>query len=147
MTLIEILVVLGMMAGIIALTALAPIHDFSLLEPRKDRETLMDALLFARGRAISGMCSADDCARGAPHGVFVDDSSIVIFEGPSYEERNRDADYAFPRASDATLEGDHEFLFFSRGGALARSIHEETRPRYRITVSGEGRIEASSLEP
>jgi prepilin-type N-terminal cleavage/methylation domain-containing protein len=147
MTLIEILVVLGMAAALVTVAAIGSMHDFSAIESRSDRETLMDALLFARSRALRGSCSIGGCEQGAVHGVFVSGDSIIVFEGNSYAERNEDADYPFPRTG-GDLHGDAEFLFPPRGAAgSARTAFSEGHPRFWITVSLDGRIEQSSREP
>src|SRR3989344_4444854 len=82
-TLIEMLVVLGMIAIILSLT---PLLDFGALGAQtfhSDRDALVALLQHARGEAVSNICRGN-CSDGKPHGVKIENDKFIMFQGGGF---------------------------------------------------------------
>lgn len=85
MTLIEILVVLGLVALIGGFSMVMGVDSFRKQIFRSDRDLLISSLHRARALAISntcfGACPGND---GLPHGVRIELGQFIIFQGDTF---------------------------------------------------------------
>ena len=88
---------------------------------QQDEALRTDALALARARSQAGRCGAADCTIGSPHGVRIEPSLFIVFQGASYGERDPDQDLSFPRGERAAAPAG-EFVFGHGTGRI------ETRP-------------------
>lgn len=50
-----------------------------------DQEVIVIAALQkARSEAMSGVCNGAGCAAGLPHGIYITQNSVIIFQGNTY---------------------------------------------------------------
>jgi len=135
-TLIELLIVLGLTALLIAGAGMVSFEQFGATHSREDRNALIDALLLARARAQSD--------GNAAHGVYIENDRFIVFEGSSYALRTSKQDTAFPHSS-SRFTGDIEFLFVSGSGRAqhASSVRIGEHPEYLVDVTQSGSITSS----
>jgi prepilin-type N-terminal cleavage/methylation domain-containing protein len=91
-TLIEMLVVLGVIAALGAVVAVSP-DLYRGYGGRGARDTLVVALMHARAEAMHGVCAGSSCTGAQAHGVHIDEAEgrlqdIVLFEGSAYVSGN-----------------------------------------------------------
>ncbi|MES2668096.1 MAG: hypothetical protein V4644_00160 [Patescibacteria group bacterium] len=128
-----------------AASSFVTLSDLSASERRTHADTAIDALLLARSRAQSGMCSEEECVRGRPHGVYKDAGKLTVFEGETYRQRFTEADLSFEAPASGLSFGE-EITFSAKGaraGALS-SFDAGAGPLYRIHVSRDGGIDVAS---
>ena len=81
-TLIEVVVVLGLFAAILAATAFIGIQSYRRYAFYTQRNLAISALQKARSLALSNICLGPNCTGGQPHGVhFTSDGRCEIFQG------------------------------------------------------------------
>lgn len=142
-TLVEIVVVLGVVA-MSASVALFVSHDQLRGEGfRDERDTLVTLLQHARAEAMSGVCGSAACTAGAPHGIEILPDSFVLFEGDAYASRALSEDVAIAHSSHIAYSGAHEIVFQAGSGNAAAStieIHSAEGKSSAITVGDAGQI-------
>jgi prepilin-type N-terminal cleavage/methylation domain-containing protein len=95
-TLVEMIIVLGLVGMIASLVAFQNLSAYSRLLGQTDGETIRSSLIKARSDAMNGVCTGDSCEDILPHGIRVTKSDVTIFEGTSYDLRVTSADQLFP---------------------------------------------------
>lgn len=90
-TLIEILVVMGMIAIIASLGLFMSIGSFQGSNFRNERSNILSALYKARNQAMNNVCFGT-CSGGAPHGVHFETSKFTIFQGVDWTSRTASVD-------------------------------------------------------
>lgn len=85
MTLIEVLVVLGLVAIVGGFSLVMGVDTFKKQIFRSDRDLLISALQRARALAISNTCFGPTCTTGLPHGVRIEPEQFIIFQGNSFD--------------------------------------------------------------
>ncbi len=95
LTLIEILISVGIMAGVMAAAFFLSVKYYYSYAATNERSALVSVLLKARSEAINNVCFGDDCTGGRPHGVKIvydagtrEIEKYVIFQGESYDEED-----------------------------------------------------------
>lgn len=83
-SLIEILVVLGILGIVGAFTVIVSIDSFRSQTFRSERDVIVSALHKARSQAINNICLGSGCSGGLMHGLHVENGSYTIFQGPTY---------------------------------------------------------------
>ena len=88
-TLIEILVVMGLLAIMAGLGLLMSMETFRGNSFRNERDTLVSALQMARSQAMDNMCFGGGCTDGKSHGVYIQTDggnvqNYIIFQGDTY---------------------------------------------------------------
>ncbi len=98
-TLIEILVVIGLIAIVAGFTLATTFDAFRGYGYRNERDILISSLHKARSQAVSNICIGSPCTEGKPHGVHIDSDPVshlvlhyVIFQGTTYAGRDVTAD-------------------------------------------------------
>lgn len=85
-TLIEILVVLGLIAVLLSLGLTMNMNTFKDYLFRNDKNSVIVALQKARSQAINNLCVGPDCGSGLPHGVHFEKGFFTIFQGQIYSD-------------------------------------------------------------
>ena len=83
-TLIEILVVIGLLIVIGGFTAFVSLESYRSAIFKDDRSLLVSALLKARSQAINNMCFGAGCTDGLSHGVHIESGAYTVFQGTTY---------------------------------------------------------------
>jgi prepilin-type N-terminal cleavage/methylation domain-containing protein len=84
-TLIEVVIVIGLIVIIAAFTLVVSLDDYRGYGFRNERDVVVAVLQKARSQAINNMCFGDSCTDGVPHGVyFGTPGKYVIFQGAGY---------------------------------------------------------------
>lgn len=137
-TLIEILVVLGMGTILISAGSFVSAGQLSAIGMRQDYETLTDTLLLARSQSQSGFSEESSDSVG----VHVSTRAITIFQGSSYTERDRSADFTVPRTTEIENASQYDFVFHRGSGRAAEdvAILFDADPDLGINVSETGII-------
>lgn len=82
-SLIEIVVVIGLLAIIGGFFMLTNIDTYRSYLFRGERDNIVEALQKARSRAINNICFGASCSNGRPHGVrFESGGDFIIFQAP-----------------------------------------------------------------
>lgn len=134
MSLIEVLVVIGMLSLVIAGGAVATANDLTISSNRDDRDRLLDALLRARTRSMLDT---------SVYGVHTTEYAFTVFRGESFDARDPQFDFALPR-SRTHMDPEDSSIVFSRGFP-ANPVQYALDHRTIVEVSERGRI--SSLRP
>ena len=87
-TLIEVIMVMGLMAVVAGLTAFFSLDDYRAYAFRGERDLIVNVLTKARGQAMSNVCLGSPCTEGKAHGVRVDEANkrYIIFQETTYTE-------------------------------------------------------------
>ncbi len=91
-TLIEILVVMGMLAIVGGFGLIVSMDSFRNYSFKDERDVIVSALQKARSQSINNMCFGSNCSDGKPHGVKILPGQYVIFQGPDYIDRDSAVD-------------------------------------------------------
>lgn len=86
-TLIEMLVVIGLMAIIGTIALVLSFDSYRSYSFRNDRDLIIATFEKARSQAINGVCKPTlliPCTSGVPHGVHVGTGQLTIFQGTTY---------------------------------------------------------------
>ena len=99
-TLIEVLVVMGILAILSTMGYLVAIDFYKSYAFNAERDTIVSLLQKARAASLSNI-------NQSPHGVYFDDtdSQYVVFQGPNYAGRNQVLDQSVPYAPGITRGG------------------------------------------
>lgn len=148
-TLIEMMIILGIISVLTGITLSAGIGDYSRGFSRADRETIESSLREARDMALHGICRKPSCSALASHGVFITSQKLVLFEGPNFSQRFIPADETIPLLGTSSVEGSREILFQAGSGNIAAltsfSIQGADGRTERISINTYGAI-ATDLE-
>lgn len=90
-TLIEILVVMGMIAVIASLGLFMSMGSFQGSSFRNERSNVISALYKARSQAINNVCVGATCTSGISHGVHFETGKFTIFQGISWSDISHDS--------------------------------------------------------
>lgn len=138
-TLIEILVVMGMLALIGALTVFVSMDTYRGSSFRSDRDLLVALLQHARAESVHNICAVSSCTDGASHGVYIGATSYTIFQGASYAGRVVADDQNFTEDGTVTRAGASEVVFAALSGTVAAQT--------TITLSGDNKTSVITIEP
>ena len=134
-TLIEVLVVIGILTIIFALVG--PIAYNFYLDYQFDSEyNLLGALLrYSRNLSMVNHNESD-------HGFYVGVSDLVVFQGASYATRVVSQDKTFPRAAAVSVSGPTEVIFSALSGRTASTTYtvSDGRKNRDIYVNVEGLV-------
>ena len=149
-TLIEVLILLGMLATVTAATSGMSAGSFARVRVRMDQSTLVDTLHRAQSAAMQGVCTESICHRGVSHGVRIERDRFVLFSGASYASRSAAEDEVIIRSSDSEIDGAQEFSFARMSGAAVpegEAVFRLDGRRLIVSVRASGLIETSTLSP
>ncbi len=142
MTLMEILVVLGLVALIGGFSMVMGVDSFKKQIFRSDRDLLISTLHRARALAISNTCFGPLCTDGLPHGVKIESDRFIIFQGSSY---NPDDEYneVVEKTGGAFVTGLAEIVFQPLSGEVFTAgdiIISDSGTVSTTTIGSEGQI-------
>ena len=92
LTLIEVLVVMGMIVILVGLGLVLSMDTFRGFTFRSERDTLVALLQQARSQAINNVCLGTACTNGRPHGVKIESNLYTMFQGPDYAAHDSGVD-------------------------------------------------------
>ncbi|HUO56446.1 MAG TPA: hypothetical protein VMU27_03370 [Candidatus Paceibacterota bacterium] len=144
-TLIEAIVVTGLLALIGACTASVNLSTYEHASVQKERQSLVEALEHARAEALERICEGEECVSGALHGVSIQRDRYVIFQGSSYASRDVGADEIIEANPAFSHTGLSEVIFASSTGETntsgAITITDTTGHTSAVTMGREGQID------
>ena len=102
-TIIEIIVVIGLIVAILAFGSIFDINSFSRELARGETSTLVSVLNKARSKSMNNLYNA-------PHGVYIDTNDFVIFRTSSYNP-TEPTNEKFPRNTNVAISGMNSVIF------------------------------------
>lgn len=136
-TLIEVMVVLGLLALMAALGMFVSFDYYRSYQYRAELNTLGSMLQKARAQAQSNV-------NESPHGVEILANAYVIFQGPFYAAREVSLDESFTANGLVSHSGMSEVVFAQLTGEASASstitLTDGTRTSL-ISINNEGRID------
>ncbi len=96
-TLIEILVVIGILAIIASFGLFFSMENYRGSSFRDERDLLVSTLQHSRAQAVNNVCFGSPCPDGKPHGIHFfpkgdpSDDRFVVFQGASFHDTADDA--------------------------------------------------------
>ena len=146
-TLIEILLVLGLLAVIAGVSLVMGMDSYRGNSFRSDRDLLVAALEHARAESINAICLGSNCTDAAPHGVSIQSDSYVIFQGASYNSRDQAEDNVIPASALVSHAGLSDVVFSvlsatSTAGQIVLS--DDSGHSSTITIGSLGQISWSN---
>lgn len=136
-TLLETLVVMGILALLIGMTALVETNSLKLQVAEQTAELMRVELVSARNEAISN-------SHDGPWGVYVENNSIVQFHGDAYSSRDQTFDKRFDFDGDVSVSGTREYIFQPSSGlpsATGMIDFSSTLSSYSVTLNRYGSVE------
>jgi Tfp pilus assembly protein FimT len=152
-TLLEVLIVIGLLIFLTGLTALMSLDSYRGYSFRGQRDNVISVLQKARGQAMNNVClgSTPTCSGGRPHGVHFSTDEYIIFQGASLDDTPENASH------DQVISADYPLIFtpaapeavFKQlsGDATAPlnfTVSDEFGHSSDITINSEGRISWSN---
>jgi Tfp pilus assembly protein FimT len=129
MSLIEVLVVIGMVGLITMGGAMIASEDLHKASIRDDRDRLEDALLLARSRSL---IDTD------PRSVRIAEHAFIVFDGSDFSTHDSSLEFPLPRSA-ANAHTEDISLVFGRG-TPQEPLQYLLENRFIINVSESGRI-------
>lgn len=142
-TMLEVVVVMAIFILVTGFTLLFTMDAFRGSTFQSDRDLFVALLQRARAQSISNICNAAGCTDGKPHGVKINGSTYVLFEGESFAARDASADSLFDASVAVTRSGDTEVVFTQLAGTttVAREfVFKNSEHISTTTVWTNGRI-------
>jgi len=142
-TLVEILIVIGLLTAIAGLSMLASIDMYRAHLFRGDRDMLIGVLQKARSRAMNNICLGSGCSDGKSHGVHFESDEYVIFQGAIYNVLDT-LNERFSVNDVVVISGLENVVFSQLSGDAAPegniTIADDAGHTSVITINGEGQI-------
>lgn len=144
-SLIEIMVVIGLIAMVGAFGLLISFDDYRGYGFRNERDVVMAVLHKARSQSMSNMCFGDDCTDGKAHGVyFGTPGRYVIFQGTAYDAADPWNEVIEVKNASVVISGMQSVVFTPLSG-MAVTLPSGTNT---LTVTDErGRTSLFTIEP
>lgn len=145
-TLIEILIVLGILAILSGFGLVASLDAYRGYSFRNERNTMVSVLQKARSQAISNICLGSGCTDGKPHGVAFQAGQYIIFQGSGYAARDQAVDqivavnYALTFAPGSLPEVVFSQLSGDAAPAGTITLTDEAGHSSVISINSEGQI-------
>ncbi len=117
-TLIEVLVVLGMMAIFATMGLVFSFDSYRGYLFRSEYTTTVNLLAKARNRAINNFNESN-------HGVAILDGEYRLFKTSDYDPSDSDTYESFPRNNELTFDGPEEIIFEQLSGNLIECDGED----------------------
>lgn len=139
-SLIEVLVTIGLFAGIGACVAVVTVRDYESTLHHADTEMFVMLLEHARAQAVLGVCDGV-CDHDPYRGVFISSSSCTMFDGTSYQSRYAQYDALF-ECPPVAFSSAHEVVFSPRSATSSGAIFVllDQRGTSTVTVHADGQI-------
>ncbi len=126
-SLTELILTMGIMITIFALTIPFISKQFSYFDLSVERDRLVANLRRARIMAMTNRNSL-------PHGLYVASSTFYVFEGTSFASRNQSYDESYDRRPEVGISGGPEVVFTSLSGTTSSSTFILTSQSNSATV-------------
>ena len=137
-TLLEILIVLGLMVVIIGIGSFAGVNFYKTFALNSERDIVVSSLVKARNKAMNNFNESQQ-------GLHIDATGYTIFQGSSYALRNQTYDELMSKNNFVTSSGLQDIVFDKLTGNLTTaegSIVLSTSDGSRtISLNNEGRID------
>jgi len=147
-TLIEIIVVMGLLVIVGSLGLYMSLDTFRGSSFRNDRDSIVSALRRARSQAISNICIGNNCIDGQSHGVHLETGRYIIFQGASYNWDDPLNETIQANANNAVITSSGDALFGQLSGranpAVTISVIGSDGRKSDITINEEGRVDWSN---
>lgn len=132
-TTIELIIVLSLVSMLIAGTSIAGMRLLLGSRAQEDQMLLETALRLARARA----------QLGEAHGVSITETTFIVFEGISFEERDPDSDFTFSRTGDTPLLQSTAIVFAAGSGRIGKPVSiKNAQGTYRLDIALSGSLRA-----
>ncbi len=135
-TLIETLVVIGIMLVIVSMGVFVSMEEYRGHSLRSERDGLVAILQRARAESLHNMNQSS-------HGVHIADSSYVLFEGSDWQHRSLSQDAVFTTGN-VQLSGGGDVVFGQLDGSLATTsiiTLNATGQKVSVSVGSSGQID------
>jgi len=143
LTLIEILVVIGLLAIIAGSFSFINLDSWRASIFRGERNLLVSVLQRARSQSINNVCLGGGCTDGQPHGVAIQADKYIIFQGPSFAARKTAVDEIISANTLVSHAGLTEIVFEQLSGNASPAGNITLKDIVRtaaISVNEEGAI-------
>jgi|GEM_PF-627111 len=149
-TMVEMLVVVGLIALITALGLSMSMDSYRRFSFRNDRDAAVAALQRARAQAINNVCLGAACSDGKRHGVYFDNTAhqMVIFQGDNYVTRETAVDEIIKFESSTTQVNPVAEVVFDQlsgsnhsGGSTPVNMNNSAGQTAALSVNSVGRID------
>jgi prepilin-type N-terminal cleavage/methylation domain-containing protein len=115
-SLIEVCVVLGMLAIAGSLALVVSMATYEGGSFNNEQNLLVSALQKARSQSMSAVCAGSACTAGVAHGVDIEPTQLVIFQGSSYNPGDEYNEYIPLPDAGVTFSGAHTIVFAELSG-------------------------------
>ena len=136
-SLIELLIVVAIIVVISGLGLFVSLDFYKTYALNSERDIVVGILMKARNKAANNF-------NQSAHGVFVDSTGYMVFQGSSYASRNTSYDELIKRNNSVTASGLSEIVFEQLTGGLTTSEGDVTLNNnvksINISLNNEGRI-------
>lgn len=142
MTLIEILVVLGLLTLVGGFSIVMGVDSYRNQLFRSDRDILISALHRARALAMSNVCFGESCTDGLHHGVRIEPGRFIIFQGRDFNASDEHNE-VIEMAGGAVVSGITEVVFHPLSGEPSTTgdiIITDSGSISTTTIGAEGQI-------
>lgn len=135
-TLLEILVVFGMLAILAAFTMYMSMDSYRGYSFRTERDSLVSVLQNARGQAMNNICQGVSCDGGMSHGVHIENGKYIIFQGTTYNSSDSNNQTIYAGTNSINVIGND--VVFEQLSGDCKSV-ECSSGTLQITLSGQGK--------
>ena len=143
-SLIEIIVVLALTSVAVGCSLFFSMDSYRSQSFYTDRDTLISLLQHARAESLANACAGSSCTAGVPHGVYIENTDYILFQGASFATRDEAQDgvvEASPLVVHASMS---EVVFEAQSGDVLHPgvIHLSDTSGHDsiLTIGSEGQI-------
>lgn len=141
-TLTEVLVVIGILGIIASFSPFVGIRAYQHALTKADIDLVILALHLARSESMHYQCQSMDCQEASAYGVHISETSVLVFEGETYETRTPSLDREFSLFATEITSTATDILFYPNGSSSSATISmRENTSAWSITVGKDGSIE------
>lgn len=116
-TLIELLVTFGLISIVMSFSLFESIGALQYHFEQSESSHLTTFITTARGTSLRHVCVSSTCTAPALHGVYVDQSTITLFEGTSFAARDIAQDWVLPHTSLLTSSSLGTVIYATNGSS------------------------------
>jgi len=137
MTMIEIVVVIGIITILFSLGFFVDLSTYSRYSHRSEVDVIVSVLEKARSQSMNNKCFGS-CTDGKTHGVYITSGQYVIFQGNDYASRDLAVDEITTANPNSSATGFTEVVFEQLTGKLKPQI-SPMDSELTLTVTQEGK--------
>ena len=140
-TMLEIMVVIGMVAIVGGFTLFVSMETFRGTNFYTDRNLLVAALQRARAQSMNNICIGT-CTDGQPHGVHIQPDAYVVFQGSVYDPVSS-INQSFSSSGLISKSSVGDIIFSQLSGtttATSTTISDQSGHSSAISISADGQI-------